>query len=91
MIGMFARSKAGHDQNKLYIIIEEENEYVYLVDGIYKTVQKPKKKQKKHIQIIKKDSNIALKTKMVNKQAIFDEEIKRAIKLYKKEHFPSVN
>ena len=33
MIGKFATSKAGHDKTKLYIIIKEDAEYVYLVDG----------------------------------------------------------
>ena len=32
-IGMFARSKAGHDKGKLYIILRTEGEYVYLTDG----------------------------------------------------------
>ena len=31
--GMFARSKAGHDKGKLYIILRTESEYVYLTDG----------------------------------------------------------
>ncbi|MDD2972280.1 MAG: KOW domain-containing RNA-binding protein [Lachnospiraceae bacterium] len=81
MIGMFATSKAGHDKNQLYIIINETGEYVYLVDGVLKTMDKPKKKSKKHIQIIKYmiDSEIAEKLK--NKMPIQNEEIKRAIKM----------
>lgn len=50
--GMLARSKAGHDWNKLYIIIRTEAEYVWLADGVCRTVEKPKKKKKKHIQVI---------------------------------------
>ena len=34
MIGEFAKSKAGRDKDHLYIIVEEKEEYVYLVDGI---------------------------------------------------------
>lgn len=52
--GMMARSKAGHDRNKLYIIIRSDAEYVWLADGIYKTVEKPKKKKKMHIQVIRR-------------------------------------
>ena len=44
MKGMFATSKAGHDKGKLYIIMEEEDEYVYLSDGRLRTVDKLKKK-----------------------------------------------
>ena len=49
MVGMFATSKAGHDKGSVYIIFEEEEEYVYVVDGRLRTVERPKKKNKKHI------------------------------------------
>ncbi len=51
--GMFATSKAGHDFRKLYMIIDYDNEYVYLSDGKTRPVDNPKKKKYKHIQIIK--------------------------------------
>ncbi|MCM1254163.1 MAG: hypothetical protein NC321_15190 [Clostridium sp.] len=54
MVGMLAASKAGHDKSKVYVIVKEEPEYIYLVDGKSRTWEKPKKKNKKHIQIIKK-------------------------------------
>lgn len=81
MKGMFATSKAGHDKGKLYIIIEEDEEYVYLADGRLKPVEAPKKKKKKHIQIIKAtDEVIALLIE--EKKQIRNEEVKRAIKEY---------
>ncbi|MCH5257907.1 MAG: KOW domain-containing RNA-binding protein [Lachnospiraceae bacterium] len=54
MTGMLATSRAGHDKNTVYVIIKEEAEYIYLVDGKIRTLDKPKRKNKKHIQIIKK-------------------------------------
>lgn len=81
MIGKFATSKAGHDKTKLYIIINEDLEYVYLVDGDLKPLDKPKKKSKKHIQIINKVDEI-IQNKLDTKQIIYNEDIKRAIKLY---------
>jgi len=84
MQGMFAVSKAGHDKGKFYIIIKEENEYVYLVDGKLRPIENPKKKKKKHIQIIKKtDAGIALK--IIENRQISNEEIKHALKLYVQE------
>lgn len=50
--GMLVRSKAGHDEGKVYVIIGVEGEYVYLADGKLKTIDRPKKKRKKHAQII---------------------------------------
>ena len=81
MIGKFATSKAGHDKTKLYIIINEDLEYVYLVDGDLKQLDKPKKKSKKHIQIINKVDE-TIQNKLETKQIIYNEDIKRAIKLY---------
>ena len=52
MIGELATSKAGHDKDRLYMIIGEEGECVYLCDGRLRGVEHPKKKKKKHIQII---------------------------------------
>ena len=50
--GMLARSKAGHDKAKMYIIKEVDDTYVYLVDGRIRTLVHPKKKKKKHVQIV---------------------------------------
>ena len=52
MIGELATSKAGHDKDRLYMIVGEEGECVYLCDGRLHGVEHPKKKKKKHIQII---------------------------------------
>ena len=81
MIGKFATSKAGHDKTKLYIIIKKDAEYVYLVDGELKPIEKPKKKSKKHIQIINRVDE-TIQNKLETKQIIYNEDIKRAIKLY---------
>jgi len=56
--GMLAKSKAGHDKDKIYVIIDADPAYVYLADGKIRTVMKPKKKKRKHIQIIKKETDI---------------------------------
>ena len=79
-IGMFAKSKAGHDKSKVYLISKIDDEYVYLVDGVIRTVDKPKKKSKKHIQI---DYQIMdfIQVKIEVQQELRNEEIKRAIKL----------
>ena len=81
MIGKFATSKAGHDKTKLYVIIKEDSEYVYLADGDLKPFEKPKKKSKKHIQIINRVDE-TIQNKLENRQIIYNEDIKRAIKLY---------
>ncbi len=86
MIGWMASSKAGHDKGKVYIIIEETEEYVYLSDGEIRPLEKPKKKKVKHIQPIKKMIDKELTKKILAKETVTNEEIKRAIKLYLKEN-----
>lgn len=76
MIGMLASSKAGHDKNKIYVIIGETEEYVMLADGEYKCMANPKKKRKKHIQVIKHFER--------SDELCSDLEIKRVIKNYRK-------
>ncbi|MCM1153857.1 MAG: RNA-binding protein [Roseburia sp.] len=81
MTGMLATSRAGHDKDNVYVIIKEETEYVYLADGKSKTVQKPKKKNKKHIQIIKKCPQEDFPERVRTGQAD-DIEIRRVLKQY---------
>lgn len=50
--GMLARSKAGHDAGKIYVIMETDGAYVYLADGRIRTLDRLKKKKKKHVQLI---------------------------------------
>ena len=79
--GYLAVSAAGHDKNEMYVIIQADQQYVYLADGKYKTIEKPKKKKKKHIQLINYiDPDI--EKKFANSQLLINEDIKRAIKKY---------
>ena len=48
--GCPARSLAGHDKDRYFIILGEDGEYVFLADGTSRTVARPKRKKKKHIQ-----------------------------------------
>ena len=45
--GMLAKSKAGHDAGKVFVIKQADSEYVYLVDGRSRTLDHPKKKKRK--------------------------------------------
>ena len=77
-----AKSKAGHDKEEIFIIINKEEEYVYLVDGKSRILDKPKKKKIKHIQVINQIDE-ELQRKLETNLILRDEDIKRAIKSYK--------
>lgn len=74
MTGYFAYSMAGHDKGKVYLIIKEETDYVWLVNGETRKLSNPKRKNKKHIQIIKKYGQ------ETDIDVITDEKIKYVIK-----------
>ena len=78
---VFAMSKAGHDKKDIYVVIREDDEYCYLVNGKTKILAKPKKKKKIHIQLIKKlPSNVLNEIKEIN--TLDDVAIKRILKSY---------
>lgn len=52
--GMLARSKAGRDKDRVYVIIRVEDEYVYVADGESRTLLRAKRKNVRHIQPILK-------------------------------------
>lgn len=81
LTGLFAVSRAGHDVGEYYIIIKETERDVYLADGKTKTMEHPKRKSKKHIQIIKKGYSPEVKRKLQDGEKVSNEEIKYLIKL----------
>lgn len=76
MTGYLAYSLSGHDKGRVYLIMREDKDYVYLTDGDVRTTDKLKKKNKKHIQIIKKIN------KRTDLDSVTNEEIKYQIKQY---------
>ena len=85
MTGFLASSKAGHDKDKIYVIIREDTEYVWLADGRIRTVSNPKKKRKKHIQIIKYFNNEGMQSDLLAGREVSDLEIVMVLKKYKKQ------
>lgn len=86
MIGEFATSKAGHDKDRLYMIVGEEGECVYLCDGRLRGVEHPKKKKKKHIQIIHSSAQDTLiqiiKQNLPGERDEIDRQIRKTLEDY---------
>lgn len=82
-IGRGIVSTAGHDIGKCYVICGVDSEYVYLVEGVLRTLDNPKKKNKKHVELIEGAENL-LPCMNDDTKAIRNEDIKRAIKIYNK-------
>lgn len=75
----FARSLSGHDRNQTYLVKEKDERFVYLVNGTTKSLDTPKKKSIKHIQIVK---NLPEEVIEILSENMTDLTIKRAIKAY---------
>lgn len=78
--GMLARSKQGHDKGRLFFIADDDGEYVFLADGKRRTLEKLKKKKRKHIQVIK--IRPFEEEKNGTNVRIRNEDIKRILKKY---------
>ena len=82
--GMLAISKAGHDKDSWYVVLSLEGNYAYLVNGTTKTMDAPKKKKLMHLQPV----NVVpenLQEKMEAGRQWINEDVKRALKLVKKD------
>lgn len=71
MVGYLVRSTAGHDKGKVYVVISEDECGVFVSDGDVRTKTNPKRKNIKHVQIIRKIISINN-----------NEEIKHSIREY---------
>ena len=54
-VGRIVVSLCGHDKDRLYLVVGEENGYLFLSDGNIRRLQKPKRKKIKHIRPILPD------------------------------------
>ena len=80
--GQLVISKAGRDKGKIFVIISLEEEYVYLVDGVLRRLEKPKRKKIKHIQPTSIVDEL-IEAKLNNNQKMLNAEFRKTIQLYK--------
>lgn len=73
MVGNLVRSIAGHDRDKIYIVIEETEKGCMVSDGRLKPLASPKYKNKKHLQQLGSLSSIES-----------NEAIKRSIRSFRR-------
>lgn len=77
----FAKSLSGHDKNRYYLVDKEEEGSVLLVNGTTRPLEKSKRKNKKHVQIVK---NLPIQIKEILEKEVTNLTIKKAIEEYEK-------
>lgn len=79
-LGYFAKSLCGHDKNRVYMIVSEDGEMVGLCDGIHRCIANPKKKKKKHVQMIRSERTAAAFSSLIQ-LGDADQRIKEEIRI----------
>ncbi len=57
--GQIVRSLAGHDAGGLFWVIETEGDFLLLADGKRKTLSRPKRKRRTHIELTGLTADVA--------------------------------
>ncbi len=53
--GTVAQSLQGRDKGALYVVLEEEGNFLYLADGKVRKLENPKRKNVKHVRLFNKN------------------------------------
>ena len=75
-----ARSIAGHDKGQLYVVLGEDGKDLLLVNGTSRTMDKPKRKRKGHVQPVVHFSGTLLDA-AADIDSWTDENVRRIIRL----------
>ena len=77
-------STAGRDKGKLFYIIETNPVYLTLANGKDRTLEKPKRKKRKHIQkVLRSETRVAEKLKSGDK--VLNSELRRDLAYFSRE------
>ena len=78
-VGQLVRSRAGRDQGRFFMVSAlVDSEYVHLVDGQLRKMEKPKKKKRKHLESQKVYLS-SLRQKLESGQTVYDYEVRQAL------------
>jgi len=80
-IGQLVYSKRGRDKSKPFIVLDINNEYLYLVDGGLRKLSSPKKKKVIHVQPTN-FINEEIKQAILGQKYLLDSDIEKAIAKY---------
>ena len=81
---ILAKSLAGHDKGRIYVVLGEDGNDFILSDGSHKLIDHPKRKRQKHIQLIKHLSN-EINEKAKEFERWDDSSIRFILNMYRRE------
>jgi len=78
-IGRVVLAKAGRDKGKHFVIVGKiDEDYVLIANGTNRTIDKPKKKKIKHLDI-RPELLVELKDKLERGLKVYDAEIRKSL------------
>ena len=84
MISDLVVSTAGRDQGSLYYCVGAEGRYVMLVNGKDRTLDKPKRKSRRHVQkVLRSETRVAEKLRQGDK--VLNSELRRDLAFHVRE------
>ena len=82
-------STAGRDQGKLFYVLEADDVYLTLADGKGRTIEKPKRKKRKHTKkVLRSETRVAEKIRRGDK--VLNSELRRDL-AYLSREMQSIN
>ena len=72
---------AGRDQGKIFYVIQEDPDYLYLANGKDRTLDKPKQKKRKHVQkVLRSETRVA--EKLRSRDKVLNSELRRDLAFF---------
>ena len=83
MISDVVRSLAGRDAEDLFYVIGTEGDLLLLCDGKHRTLEKPKRKKRRHVQkVLRSETRVAAKLRSGDK--VLNSELRKDLAYLKK-------
>ena len=77
-------STAGHDQGELFYVISMDDQFLYLANGKDRSLDKPKRKKRKHVQkVLRSETRVV--EKIIHGDKVLNSELRRDLAFHAKE------
>ena len=77
-------STAGHDQGELFYVISSDEQFLYLANGKDRTLDKPKRKKRRHVQkVLRSETRVV--EKLLRGDKVLNSELRRDLAFHAKE------
>ena len=74
-------STAAHDQGKLFYVIDEDANYLTQANGKDRTLDKPKRKKRRHVQkVLRSETRVA--AKIISGDKVLNSELRRDLQFH---------